>query len=87
MIETSLDSSRRFIELGGAIIGLAVLARLANRWKFSSVPLYLLAGLAFGNGGLAPLHLSHAFVQSGADLGLAFSCCCSCWGWSIPVMS
>jgi hypothetical protein len=32
MVEAELDSSRRFIELGGAIIGLAVLARSANRW-------------------------------------------------------
>jgi CPA2 family monovalent cation:H+ antiporter-2 len=70
MDEVPLDSSRRFIELGGAIIGLAILARVANRWGFSAVPLYLLAGLAFGNGGLAPLNFSHAFVQSGAELGV-----------------
>lgn len=70
MLQAELDSSRRFIELGGAIIGLAVLARVANRWGFSAVPLYLLAGLAFGNGGLAPLNLSRGFVQSGADLGV-----------------
>jgi monovalent cation:H+ antiporter-2, CPA2 family len=35
-----------------------------------SMPLYLLAGLAFGNGGLAPLNLSHDFAESGADLGV-----------------
>jgi CPA2 family monovalent cation:H+ antiporter-2 len=70
MVEVPIDSSRRFIELGGAIIGLAILARVANRWGFSAVPLYLLAGLAFGNGGLDPLNFSHSFVQSGADLGV-----------------
>ena len=70
MDQAALESSRRFLELGGAIIGLAVLARLANRWGFSAVPLYLVAGLAFGNGGIAPLNLTHGFVESGAELGV-----------------
>jgi CPA2 family monovalent cation:H+ antiporter-2 len=70
MADAALDSSRRFIELGGAIIGLAILARLANRLGISAVPLYLLAGLSFGTGGLAPLNLSRDFVRSGADLGV-----------------
>jgi CPA2 family monovalent cation:H+ antiporter-2 len=70
MVESPLDSSRRFTELGAAIIGLAMLARLANRWGFSAVPLYLVAGLAFGNGGLAPLNLSRGFVQAGANIGV-----------------
>jgi monovalent cation:H+ antiporter-2, CPA2 family len=47
----SQDVPALFIELGLAIVGLAVLARLANRWSFSSIPLYLLAGLAFGKVG------------------------------------
>ena len=70
MVEVPLDLSRRLIELGGAMVGMALLARVANRWGFSAVPLYLLAGLAFGNGGIAPLNLSHAFVESGAELGV-----------------
>src|SRR4051812_31320349 len=59
-----------FVELGVAIVGLAILARLANRWGFSAIPLYLLAGLAFGNGGLAPLEFSQSFVHSGAEIGV-----------------
>jgi K+:H+ antiporter subunit KhtU len=59
-----------FIELGLAIIGLAVLARIASRWGVSSIPLYLLAGLAFGNGGLVPLKLSAGFIQIGAEVGV-----------------
>jgi CPA2 family monovalent cation:H+ antiporter-2 len=70
MVEVPLDSSRRLIELGGAIIGLAMLARVAARWGFTAIPLYLVAGLAFGNGGLAPLNLSRGFVQTGAELGV-----------------
>ena len=49
MEQTSGDPSRLFIELGCAILGLAFLARLANRFGFSAIPLYLVAGLAFGN--------------------------------------
>src|SRR6478672_4517461 len=64
------DASMLFIELGSAIVGLALLARFANRWGFSAIPLYLIAGLAFGNGGLAPLHLSENFVHIGAEIGV-----------------
>lgn len=59
-----------FIELGLAIVGLALLARLASRWGFSAIPLYLLAGLAFGNGGLWPLKLTENFVHIGAEIGV-----------------
>jgi monovalent cation:H+ antiporter-2, CPA2 family len=44
------EASRIFLELGALIVGWAFLARLANRWGFSTIPLYLLAGLAFGDG-------------------------------------
>jgi CPA2 family monovalent cation:H+ antiporter-2 len=59
-----------FLELGTATIGLAILARVANRWGFSSIPLYLLAGLAFGKGGLAPLAVSRSFIAEGAEIGV-----------------
>jgi CPA2 family monovalent cation:H+ antiporter-2 len=58
------------IELGSAIVGLAVLARLASRWGFSAIPLYLIAGLAFGKGGLLPLGLSEDFIHIGAEIGV-----------------
>src|SRR5256886_11305431 len=70
MATTTHDVSYVFIELGLVIVGLAVLARLASRWGFSAIPLYLLAGLAFGNGGLAPLRLSENFVRTGAEIGV-----------------
>lgn len=65
-----MDISLVFIELGVAVIGLALLARLASRWGFSAIPLYLLAGLAFGNGGLLPLRFSEDFVHVGAEMGV-----------------
>lgn len=64
------DVSSIFIELGAAIVGLAVLARLANRFGFSAIPLYMLAGVAFGNGGLLPLHVSEEFIRVGAEIGV-----------------
>jgi CPA2 family monovalent cation:H+ antiporter-2 len=70
MVATTRDVSFVFIELGLVVVGLAVLARLASRWGFSAIPLYLLAGLAFGNGGLAPLRLSENFVGIGAEIGV-----------------
>jgi CPA2 family monovalent cation:H+ antiporter-2 len=64
------DLSRVLIELGLIVVSLAVLARIASRWGFSAIPLYLLAGLAFGKGGLAPLNLSAGFTHIGAEIGV-----------------
>lgn len=68
--EANQDVSRALVELGSAILGLAILARLASRWAFSAIPLYLLAGLAFGNGGLLPLGFSEGFIHIGAEVGV-----------------
>jgi CPA2 family monovalent cation:H+ antiporter-2 len=69
MIRTH-DISLIFIELGAVVIGLALLARIASRFGFSAIPLYLLAGLALGNGGLLPLNLSKGFIELGAEIGV-----------------
>jgi CPA2 family monovalent cation:H+ antiporter-2 len=70
MAATAHDLSSILIELGGAIVGLALLARLARRWSISAIPLYLVAGLCFGNGGIAPLNLSENFISVGAEIGV-----------------
>lgn len=49
---------------------LAILARLAGRMGISPIPLYLLGGLAFGEGGLIPVITSQAFIDVGAQLGV-----------------
>jgi monovalent cation:H+ antiporter-2, CPA2 family len=64
------DLSRLLIELGLVVILLAVLARVASRWSFSAIPFYLLAGLAFGKGGLAPVDLTTGFIHLGAEIGV-----------------
>lgn len=58
------------LELGAIIVGLALLARLAGRFGFSPIPLYLLAGLAFGEGGLLPVVTAEEFVEIGAEIGV-----------------
>jgi CPA2 family monovalent cation:H+ antiporter-2 len=58
------------IELGGLVLLLAVLARVAARFGFSPIPLYLLAGLAFGEGGVIPFVTAEGFVRAGAEIGL-----------------
>ncbi|TCC40067.1 cation:proton antiporter [Kribbella capetownensis] len=58
------------IELGAVILALGILGRIAGRLGFSPIPLYLLAGLAFGHGGLLPLAASEEFVATGAEIGV-----------------
>jgi CPA2 family monovalent cation:H+ antiporter-2 len=64
------ELSRMFIELGAAVLGLSLVARVASRLGFSAIPLYLLAGLAYGNGGLAPLPFSEHFIHTGGEIGV-----------------
>lgn len=59
-----------WLELGGVLALLAVMARIAGRFALSPIPLYLAAGLAFGEGGLLPLVTSENFVETGAELGV-----------------
>ncbi len=64
------DATQLFLELGGLLVLVAALIRLANRLGVSPIPLYLLAGLAFGTGGLVPLGTSREFIQLSADIGV-----------------
>jgi CPA2 family monovalent cation:H+ antiporter-2 len=65
-----VESAGVLIELGAVIVGLAILARLASRLAIPAIPLYLLAGLAFGEGGLLPLVTTAEFIEIGAEIGL-----------------
>ncbi|WP_328328809.1 cation:proton antiporter [Kribbella sp. NBC_00382] len=64
------DTTALLIELGGVLLALGILGRIAGRVGFSPIPLYLLAGLAFGHGGLLPLDASEEFVATGAEIGV-----------------
>ena len=58
------------IELGAVVLGLAIIARLARRIGMPALPLYLLAGLALGDGGLIELPASEDFIEVGAEIGV-----------------
>ena len=58
------------LELGGIVVGLAVLARIAAHWQLPAAPLFLLAGLAFGRGGVLPLITAGEFIELGAEIGV-----------------
>ncbi|MEV0979673.1 cation:proton antiporter [Streptomyces sp. NPDC049915] len=64
------SSAVLLIEFGSIILCLGLLGRMAARFSFSPIPLYLLAGLAFGEGGLLPLGASEEFVATGAEIGV-----------------
>ncbi|TLP60720.1 cation:proton antiporter [Microbispora triticiradicis] len=59
-----------FLEFGAVVLGLGILGALALRVGISPIPLYLLAGLAFGTGGILPLGTSEDFIATGAELGV-----------------
>lgn len=63
-------SGRVLVELGAVLLALAVLGRLAGRIGLPSIPLYLLAGLLVGEGGMASLDASEDFIRVGADVGV-----------------
>jgi len=58
------------LELGAVVFALGALGRVAGRIGLSPIPLYLLAGLAFGEGGLVPLATSEDFIRAGAEIGV-----------------
>ncbi|HEY7565260.1 MAG TPA: cation:proton antiporter [Acidimicrobiia bacterium] len=64
------ETALAFLELGGIILLLAVLARIAVRMGLSPIPLYLLGGLAIGEGGIFPVVTSDRFIETGAELGV-----------------
>ena len=65
----SPETSAQLAEIGAALLVLGLVAFLANKMKFSVVPLYLLIGLTLGNGGFIPLSLSEEFLVTGAQIG------------------
>ncbi len=65
-----MQSTVVLLELGGVLFALGVLGRLAALAGMSPIPLYLLAGLAFGRGGLLPLDATEEFIEVGAEIGV-----------------
>jgi monovalent cation:H+ antiporter-2, CPA2 family len=58
------------IELGTILFALGLLGRIARRFGIPVIPLYLLGGLCFGQGGVLGLSASQEFVRIAADIGV-----------------
>jgi CPA2 family monovalent cation:H+ antiporter-2 len=63
-------SATLLLELGVILAVLTVLGSAARRFSLSPIPLYLLAGLAIGQGGVAPIPAAAEFVRTGASIGV-----------------
>ena len=63
-------SATLLLELGVILTLLTVLGTVARRFALSPIPLYLVAGLALGEGGLAPVPAAGEFVEAGASIGV-----------------
>jgi CPA2 family monovalent cation:H+ antiporter-2 len=67
---TSSEIATAFVEIGAIAVGLSLLALIAGRFGITAVPLYLVAGLAFGNGGVVDLRMSEDFISLTAEIGV-----------------
>jgi len=63
-------TAQLLVEVGGLLLVLSILGRLANRVGISPIPLYLIAGLFVGDGGLIPLRESLDFFHIGSEIGV-----------------
>jgi len=66
----SSDVALAFVEIGALVLGLALLSRLAGRFGITAIPLYLLAGLAMGEGGVVQLDVTLEFFEIAAEIGV-----------------
>ncbi|MFD3703107.1 cation:proton antiporter [Nocardia sp. NPDC058658] len=58
------------LELGVILFALGICGRVAGRFGMSPIPLYLLGGLAFGQGGFIELHAATEFGHMASEIGV-----------------
>jgi CPA2 family monovalent cation:H+ antiporter-2 len=58
------------LELGVLLTVLAALGAVARRFALSPIPVYLVAGLFLGTGGIAPVAAAGQFIATGAPIGV-----------------
>ncbi len=63
-------SALALTELGAVFFALGLLARFASRFGISPIPLYLLGGLFFGNGGIVSLGGIDEFGELASEIGV-----------------
>lgn len=59
-----------FIQVGGVLLALSLLSRLAKLIKQSAIPFYMTLGLLLGSGSLLPLTESREFLSIGSEIGV-----------------
>ncbi|MFW0788217.1 cation:proton antiporter [Gordonia sp. CPCC 205333] len=64
------DTALALIELGAVFFVLGVLGRVAAKFSFSPIPLYLVGGLAFGSGGYIGLGEVSEFGHMAGEIGV-----------------
>ncbi|MCD9624484.1 cation:proton antiporter [Rhabdothermincola salaria] len=62
--------ARTLLEIGGVLLALGLMARLANRIGLSPIPLFLMTGLLLRDGGLFDLTATDEFIEVGAEIGV-----------------
>lgn len=66
-----MEVSRALLfEVGALLTTLALLGAIARRFALSPIPVYLLAGLSLGKGGVLPVAAADDFVATGAPIGI-----------------
>lgn len=66
----STDAAVAFLEIGAVILVLGILSRFAWRMGITAIPLYLVAGLFVGEGGVFELEVTRSFISFAADIGV-----------------
>jgi CPA2 family monovalent cation:H+ antiporter-2 len=64
------ETALALLELGAVLFALGMLGRVAGRFGMSPIPLYLLGGLAFGQGGLLKLGAANEFGHIASEIGV-----------------
>ncbi|MBF6217649.1 MULTISPECIES: cation:proton antiporter [Nocardia] len=64
------DTALALIELGAVLFVLGMLGRVAGRVGMSPIPLYLLGGVAFGQGGVIELRAAYDFGHVAGEIGV-----------------
>lgn len=64
------ETAEAFIQIGGVVVLLAVLARVAGALGITAIPLYLVAGLTIGEGGFTALEAGEDFLAISGQIGV-----------------
>jgi CPA2 family monovalent cation:H+ antiporter-2 len=64
------ETARAFIELGGVVLLLGFLARVAGRAGITAIPLFLVGGLFVGEGGFLASDIGEDFIAFASEIGV-----------------